>query len=57
MGLGLVGLTAAKFVLFDLAAADPFWRFLSALVAGAAMLAISWVYQRKKRAAVAPTRA
>lgn len=57
MGLGLVGLTAAKFILFDLAAADPFWRFLSALVAGAAMLAISWVYQRKKRAAVAPTRA
>ena len=52
MGLGLVGVTAVKFVLFDLRAADPFWRFLSALLAGAAMLAISWVYQRKKRAPV-----
>lgn len=56
MGLGLVGVTAVKFVLFDLAAADPFWRFLSALAAGAAMLAISWVYQRRKRAAPVTTR-
>ena len=56
MGLGLVGATAVKFVLFDLAAADPFWRFLSALAAGAAMLAISWVYQRRKRGTPVTTR-
>jgi hypothetical protein len=30
----------------DLAHADPFWRFLTALLAGAAMLALSFVYQR-----------
>ncbi len=52
-GLALVGLTALKFVSVDLAAADPFWRFLSAIAAGVAMLLISWGYQRKKRAAVA----
>jgi hypothetical protein len=49
MGLALVGLTALKFVLRDLADADPFWRFLTAIVAGAAMLAMSWVYQRRRR--------
>ena len=47
MGLVLVGVTAAKFVLRDLADADPFWRFLTAIVAGMAMLAVSWGYQRK----------
>ena len=46
MALGLLGLTLLKFVLVDLAHADPFWRFLTALLAGAAMLALSFVYQR-----------
>ena len=46
MALGLLGLTLVKFVLVDLAHADPFWRFLTALIAGGAMLALSFVYQR-----------
>jgi hypothetical protein len=46
MALALLGLTLLKFVLVDLAHADPFWRFLTALLAGAAMLALSFVYQR-----------
>jgi len=46
MALALLGLTLVKFVLVDLAQADPFWRFLTALLAGAAMLALSFVYQR-----------
>src|SRR5262249_11184008 len=46
MALALLALTLVKFVLVDLAQADPFWRFLTALVAGAAMLALSFVYQR-----------
>jgi hypothetical protein len=47
MALALLGVTLLKFVLVDLAHADPFWRFLTALVAGAAMLALSFVYQRR----------
>jgi uncharacterized membrane protein len=47
MGLALVGVTAVKFVLRDLAGADPFWRFLTAIVAGVVMLAVSWAYQRR----------
>ena len=46
MALALLGLTLIKFVLVDLAHADPFWRFLTALLAGGAMLALSFVYQR-----------
>jgi uncharacterized membrane protein len=46
MALALLGVTLVKFVLVDLAHADPFWRFLTALLAGAAMLALSFVYQR-----------
>jgi len=46
MALLLLGLTLVKFVLVDLAHADPFWRFLTALLAGGAMLALSFVYQR-----------
>jgi len=46
MALALLALTLLKFVLVDLAHADPFWRFLTALVAGAAMLGLSFVYQR-----------
>jgi len=64
MALALLGLTLLKFVLVDLAHADPFWRFLTALLAGAAMLALSFVYQRlgarrgapgEARAAAQPT--
>jgi len=50
LGLGLAAITAAKFVLADLAAADPFWRFLSAIVLGSALLLVSFAYQRRKRA-------
>lgn len=56
MGLALVGLTALKFVLRDLVGTDPFWRFLTAIVAGAAMLAMSWVYQVKQRGKAAAPR-
>jgi uncharacterized membrane protein len=50
MGLVLVGITALKILLVDLAGADPFWRFLAAIAAGIAMLAVSYAYQRKRRA-------
>ena len=50
LGLGLAAITAVKFVLADLAAADPFWRFLSAIVLGSALLMVSFAYQRRKRA-------
>jgi hypothetical protein len=49
MGLVLVGITALKILIVDLAHADPFWRFLGAIATGAAMLAISYVYQRRKK--------
>jgi uncharacterized membrane protein len=55
MALALLGLTLIKFVLVDLAHADPFWRFLTALIAGAAMLALSFVYQRLGARAPAAT--
>jgi len=45
-GLVLIGVTVIKFVLVDLASADPFWRFLTAIGAGVAMLVLSYVYQR-----------
>lgn len=45
-GLALIGVTVIKFVAVDLASADPFWRFLTAIGAGAAMLVLSYVYQR-----------
>ena len=47
--MGLVGITVLKFLIVDLATADPFWRFLTAILAGAAMLALSYVYQRRAR--------
>jgi uncharacterized membrane protein len=53
LGLGLAAITAIKFVFADLAAADPFWRFLSAIVLGSALLLVSFAYQRRKR--VVPT--
>jgi hypothetical protein len=49
LGLGLAAITAIKFVFADLAAADPFWRFLSAIVLGSALLLVSFAYQRRKR--------
>jgi uncharacterized membrane protein len=45
-GLVLIGVTVIKFLVVDLAGADPFWRFLTAIGAGAAMLVLSYVYQR-----------
>lgn len=47
LGLGLFGFTVAKFLFFDLAAVDVFWRFLIAIMAGAALLGVSYFYQRR----------
>jgi uncharacterized membrane protein len=46
MGMALIGVTVLKFLLIDLANTDPFWRFMTAIGAGAAMMALSYVYQR-----------
>ena len=46
-GLAILGLTLAKFMLYDMSEADVFWRFLTAIAAGAAMLAVSYFYQRR----------
>ncbi len=51
LGLGLAAVTAVKFVIADLAAADPFWRFLTAIVLGAVLMTVSFAYQRRKRRA------
>ena len=51
MGLGLFGITVLKFLLADLQTVDVFWRFLTALVVGAALLAVSYAYQRRTRVA------
>jgi hypothetical protein len=51
LGLGLFGFTVAKFLLFDLAAVDVFWRFLIAILVGAALLGVSYLYQRRARRA------
>jgi uncharacterized membrane protein len=50
-GLALAGLTVLKFLLVDLQTVDVFWRFLTAIVAGAALLGISYAYQRRTRRA------
>jgi hypothetical protein len=52
-GLVLFGLTVLKFLLFDLRNVDVFWRFLTAIVAGAAMLAMSYAYQARMRSRAA----
>jgi uncharacterized membrane protein len=52
-GLALFGLTVLKFVLFDLQTVDVFWRFLSAIAVGSCLLAVSYAYQRRQRAAEA----
>ena len=49
MGLGLFGVTVLKFLIADLQTVDIFWRFLTALVVGAALLAVSYAYQRRTR--------
>ena len=48
-GLVLFGLTVLKFLLVDLDRVDAFWRFVSALGIGAALLVVSFLYQRKAR--------
>jgi uncharacterized membrane protein len=48
-GLGLIGITVLKFLLVDLQTVDVFWRFLTAIVVGAALLGISYAYQRRTR--------
>jgi uncharacterized membrane protein len=48
-GLGLTGITVLKFVVVDLQTVDVFWRFLTAIVVGAALLGISYAYQRRTR--------
>lgn len=50
-GLALFGLTVLKFLLVDLDRVDAFWRFVSALGIGAALLVVSFLYQRKARRA------
>ncbi|HEX7078002.1 MAG TPA: DUF2339 domain-containing protein [Candidatus Eisenbacteria bacterium] len=49
LGMGLVGLTIVKFVVFDLQRVDVFWRFVIALGVGAALLLVSFIYQRRTR--------
>ncbi len=51
LGLVLFGVTVLKFLVFDLAAVDVFWRFLVAIVVGAVLLAVSYLYQRRARRA------
>jgi hypothetical protein len=48
-GLALIAATVLKFAFYDLASADVFWRFLTAIAAGVAMLAVSYAYQRQAR--------
>ncbi|OGF13482.1 MAG: hypothetical protein A2W00_09330 [Candidatus Eisenbacteria bacterium RBG_16_71_46] len=48
-GLLLFGLTVLKFLLYDLQTVDVFWRFVTAIVVGVAMLAVSYAYQRRPR--------
>lgn len=49
LGLGLLGITVFKFVAADLAEVDVFWRFLSAMLVGVVLLAVSFFYQRRIR--------
>jgi uncharacterized membrane protein len=48
-GLALFGITLLKFVVIDLRNVDVFWRFLTAIAVGGAMLAISYAYQARAR--------
>ena len=49
LGLALLGIVTLKFIAFDLARVELFWRFAVALAAGVAMLVISYLYQRRAR--------
>ena len=49
VGLALTGITVLKFLVVDLQTVDVFWRFLTAIVVGAALLGISYAYQRRAR--------
>jgi hypothetical protein len=57
VGLALFGLLVLKILLVDLARVDVFWRFLSAVLAGVALLAVSYAYQRKRRLEAAAQKA
>jgi uncharacterized membrane protein len=46
-GLGLIVLTAAKVVLFDLSFLDLGYRVISAVLVGIALIGISYAYQRR----------
>jgi uncharacterized membrane protein len=48
-GFVLFGMTILKFLLIDLDKVDAFWRFASAVGIGVALLAISFLYQRRAR--------
>jgi uncharacterized membrane protein len=48
-GLVLFALTVLKFLLVDLDRVDTFWRFVSALGIGIALLVVSFLYQRRAR--------
>jgi uncharacterized membrane protein len=48
-GLALLGLTVLKFLVVDLQTVDVFWRFLTAIATGIAMLAVSYLYQARSR--------
>jgi uncharacterized membrane protein len=50
-GLCLFGLTVLKFLVVDLDRVDAFWRFVSAIGIGAALLVVSFLYQRRARGA------
>jgi uncharacterized membrane protein len=49
-GLVLLGITVGKFLLLDLSTVDVFWRFLTAIAVGAALLGLSYAYQRRNAA-------
>ena len=49
MALALVGMTLAKFAFFDLQRIDVFWRFIVAIGIGAALMLLSYMYQRRSR--------
>lgn len=56
-GLALFGLTVVKFLAIDLDRVDAFWRFAGAVGIGAALLVVSFLYQRRGKriaGAVAP---
>jgi len=48
--IALFALTLLKFVALDLRTVDLFWRFLTALAAGAAMLGASYLYRVRSQA-------